>query len=358
MNDQLRAYTLKIVTLGQEALRVRRDGDWLPDDLALLADELLALEAAISAPADVAAPAEQPVDEAYMATEMPLETPYPPVSATGEAVDEVGAEEADVDDWPTQPYEAPSAHTPEADPLPDDAILVLDVDEEPDGQALAGAIVIDDAAAQDAPELAAEAELTALDEPAANAASEPTAEDSTGDDMAWLNEWPAPETVTNAPASADDWPASPIEEPASGPEPEQPAPVPAVAEAWPASPVEEPAAQLEPELPAPVPPAADEARFCINCGEKLRPGKRFCHRCGTPISEMFPENEGEKPAPAVASAEAPTAPAPMMYAPPPPLPATAPAERPPEITRFCNNCGLGVAVGVTVCPDCGSRDIS
>lgn len=319
MNDQLREYTLKIVTLGQEALRVRRDGDWLPDDLAVLADELLALEASIGAPAGVAAPAEQPVDEAYMATEMPLETPYPPVSATSEAVDEVGAEEADVDDWPTQPHEAPSAHMPEADPLPDDAILVLDVDEEPDGQALAGAIVVDEAAAQD------------VLEPAADVTPKPLAEDTTDDDMAWLNEWPAPETIMNAPASADDWPASPIEEPA---------------------------AQLQPELPAPVPLAADEARFCINCGEKLRPGKRFCHRCGAPISEMFPESEGEKPVPAVASAEAPTAPAPMMYAPPPPLPAAAPVERPMELARFCNNCGLGVAVGVTVCPDCGSRDIS
>lgn len=343
MNDQLREYTLKIVTLGQEALRVRRDGDWLPDDLAALADELLALEGAFGAPAEADAPAGQPVDEAYMATEMPLEAPYPPIPAAEEAgaeavgIEDVNVEEADIDEWPTQPYETPVTSTPEAEPLPDDAILVLDVEEEPDSDALAEAIVVDDAAIEDAP------------------APESVAEAAT-DATAWLDEWPEPEEAATGPAAAEAWLASPADEPAPQPEPELSAAAPVAVDEWPAAPIEEATPLPEPEAPSPAPAPSDEPRFCINCGEKLRPGKRFCHRCGTPVSEMFPGSASEKPAPAVVSAEAPAAPAPFLFAPPPPPP--PPVERPAELTRFCNNCGLGVAAGVTVCPDCGSRDIS
>ena len=36
----------------------------------------------------------------------------------------------------------------------------------------------------------------------------------------------------------------------------------------------------------------------------------------------------------------------------------APPTAPRPAARFCNNCGLAVAADVTVCPDCGSRDIN
>jgi len=317
MNDQLREYTLKIVTLGQEALRVRRDGDWLPDNLAALADELLALEAAFGAPVEANAPAGQPVGEAYMATEMPLEAPYPSIPAAEEAsIEDVNIEEDDIDEWPTRPYGAPAAPLAEAEPLTDSAIQVLDVDEEPADEVLVEAIVVDDAAIEDAP------------------APEPVVEAAADDATAWL----------------DEWPAATVEELAPQPEPELSTAAPVAVDEWPAAPIEEETPLPEPEAPSSAPAASDEPRFCINCGEKLRPGKRFCHRCGTPVSEMFPGSASEKPAPAVVSAAAP---APFLFASPPP-----PVERPAELTRFCNNCGLGVAVGVTVCPDCGSRDIS
>lgn len=339
MNDQLREYTLKIVTLGQEALRARRDGDWLPDNLAALADELLALEAALGAAALAAAPAGQPVDEAFVATEMSLEALYPPILAEEANIENVNVEEDDIDEWPTQPHEFPIASAPEAEPMSDDAILVLDVVEESDSDALAEAIVVDDAAVEDAP----------APQPTLDAVPEAATDDAT----AWLDEWPEPEEAATGPTAVDDWLAATIEEPAPQPEPELPVPAPVAVDEWPAAPIEEALPLPEPEAPAPA--ASDKPQFCINCGEKLRPGKRFCHRCGAPVSEMFPGGASEKPAPAVVSVEAPATSAPFLFAPPPPPP---PVERPVELTRFCNNCGLGVAAGVTVCPDCGSSDIS
>jgi hypothetical protein len=278
MNDQLQEYTLKLVTLGQETLRVRRRGEWLPDSLAALVDELLALEATFGAPA------------VPPAAEMPLEEPFPPIPAT----------EEDIDDWPTQPVGAPAAPAGDlagdVEPFPGDAVLIVDVDEEP----------------------------AAESEPASGSTSEATAEEVAGvDDQPWLAEWSEPESFTSEPTAADDWLMPDVPD------------------------VEESAARPEPKPPAPAATAVEEVRFCINCGEKLRPGKRFCHRCGAPVSEMLSESVGERPGPAVVPAEAPA-----VYAP------AAPPSSSTEIVRFCNNCGLGLAAGITVCPDCGSRDIS
>ena len=36
----------------------------------------------------------------------------------------------------------------------------------------------------------------------------------------------------------------------------------------------------------------------------------------------------------------------------------ADARATPAPARFCNNCGLGLAADATICPDCGSQDIS
>ncbi len=117
-----------------------------------------------------------------------------------------------------------------------------------------------------------------------------------------------------------------------------------------------------PEVAAPAmdeaaPGPALELRFCTNCGVELRPGRRFCHRCGESVARMLAEALADAAPPATAPPpthdEWPTfisdAPRYETSAPPAPVPAMA---------RFCNNCGLGLEADAKVCPDCGSRDIS
>ena len=117
-----------------------------------------------------------------------------------------------------------------------------------------------------------------------------------------------------------------------------------------------------PEVAAPAmdeaaPGPALELRFCTNCGVELRPGRRFCHRCGESVARMLAEALADAAPPAAAPPPArdewPTfisdAPRYETSAPPAPVPAMA---------RFCNNCGLGLEADAKVCPDCGSRDIS
>ena len=113
---------------------------------------------------------------------------------------------------------------------------------------------------------------------------------------------------------------------------------------------------------AEAPPAAPaELSFCTNCGAPLRLGRRFCHVCGASVAEMvadlFPttsrlDEESSLPSPATPREEWPTfvSDAPRYQAGAGPLPL-------PAMARFCNNCGLGLDSGATVCPDCGSRDI-
>ena len=120
--------------------------------------------------------------------------------------------------------------------------------------------------------------------------------------------------------------------------------------------------------PAAAPPAAqpDELQFCTNCGAPLRPGGRFCYRCGASLAPMTAETL----APAAPELAGRPSTAPVLSGPPSEWPTvigdmpnfedipTTPPASAPAVTRFCNNCGLGVDAGVNVCPECGSRDIA
>ena len=64
VTEQLQAYITQIVALGQATLAHRRRGEWLPDELAVQAAALLALENEMDAPPaaapdETAAPVEQ-----------------------------------------------------------------------------------------------------------------------------------------------------------------------------------------------------------------------------------------------------------------------------------------------------------
>lgn len=109
-------------------------------------------------------------------------------------------------------------------------------------------------------------------------------------------------------------------------------------------PVASPAAAAPPVL------ATDELQYCNNCGAELRPGRRFCHRCGTPVPAAFADAPAPESAPYVSLSEQPTYAGAFDSS---EIVAT-PAH---EAVRFCNNCGMSVAPGVAACPECGSRDI-
>jgi RNA polymerase subunit RPABC4/transcription elongation factor Spt4 len=124
----------------------------------------------------------------------------------------------------------------------------------------------------------------------------------------------------------------------------------------------------EPPSGAPVdaaPQPAAELRFCTNCGATLRPGRRFCHRCGASVAEMVaelfpaapapqPADDRPAPRPTIPREEWPTIVSDSL----PYLAAAGTSAAPGAMARFCNNCGLGLAADATICPDCGSRDIS
>ena len=335
--EQLRAYTLQIVALGQAALAVYRRGEWLPDELIALADDLLALEARLGAAAALPEP-----DAALATPEVEKAAAEPSDEAAGEAQEEAPAESValaesetgddlaplfvtvaadDADDW----LQALAAEPGEPSlALPDDDILVLDVEQEPGG----GPAVIDEPltalpplvidAARDLPP---EEELSAPDDPSIDdgehpilvGAGAPTVFSS--DVSAWL---PAAEPAPAAPAGDA---ATPDRGDAVAP-------------------------------PADEEPAVGE-HFCANCGAALRPGKRFCYRCGAPVALPAPPAV-ERPAPA---------PSPPLSEMPTIIGGPYRSESAPAIdvrasaVRFCNHCGRGVAEGETVCPECGSRDI-
>lgn len=61
--------------------------------------------------------------------------------------------------------------------------------------------------------------------------------------------------------------------------------------------------------------------FCINCGEKLVDGARFCHACGTPVTGSSSERRQEFVG---------------------------------KILK-CPNCGAVITETTVICPDCGIR---
>ena len=360
VTEQLQAYTDQIVALGRATLARQRHGEWLPDELVGPAEALLALERALGAP-----PADESADEVAIAL----------------------AEPAAPGDWPPPVEEAPTDEGP-TDEAPFEAVIA--------GEAPVETVVAGEAPAEAAPVEEAFRPVTAvLDE---QPGVEPVAAMSPVEADNWLSALendpsgmlilPAPEAGS---AAVDEVLVIDVEEEAGGP-----AAVASPSDALPPLVVNsidmlaptnvfgdsDASAQAdEPESATPdetaeaeAPPSPPELRFCTNCGAELRPGRRFCFRCGASVAEMLAEVYPDTAPPAAPAAASPS---PWDAPPPPPPPlVSSTEERPPFVSDapryvpgvppapvpamalFCNNCGLGLDAGVTVCPDCGSRDIS
>ena len=440
--DQLQAYTSQIVALGQATLACHRRAEWLPDELANLAEALLALESALGAP-----PAGENADEVAAALEEPVAAAEWSPAATEAPVEETPAEEAAVAapamlsvpdepwslaaEWSLPGDEAPAADAaaeeaataaPAMLPVPDeqptvkniatmspvetddwlsslannssgllilpasevgdavkDDYLVIDVEEEAGGgpatihapsDALPPLVV--NAADVLGPtnvfsESDAEVDGVAAESdawlPLFGNAPDAFAPTSVFDEAdAAMDEAPPVAAESSAAAESDAW------LPLFSNAPDVFAPTSVFSEADAESNeavAAESDAAVEAGVPEGVAPAMDEAapelRYCTNCGAELRAGRRFCHRCGESVARMV--------AKALADA-APPAAAPPAAAPPardewpgflsdaPRYETSAPPAPLPAMVRFCNNCGLGLDADATVCPDCGSRDIS
>ena len=326
VTKQLQAYTTQIVALGQATLAHGRRGEWLPDELAAQAAALLALESELAATLDAA-----PSD-----TTTPDEGVAAPVAATGvtailnEAV--VAPQPAQPDSWP------PAAPVP-----PEPAIATVDES----SAATTGVAAMSPIEADNwlsALDGEVSSELLILDATDATDTDEPLVID--------VDEEPGGGPATAGPAGAlPPLVIDPIHDlPVDG----SGFLVPGMMAAQ--------AAQSTSVEPSP----AAEPRFCVNCGTTLRSGRRFCHQCGEPVVEgvvdSFPEATAPPPEAALPRPmttlpreEWPT----IVSSPPHTAVDNAPvAVGAPALARFCNNCGLGLAVDATICPDCGSRDIS
>ena len=418
VTDQLQAYISQIVALGQATLARHRRGEWLPDELANPAEALLALESALGAPPvvenadEVATALVEPVAAAEWSPavdEAPAilpvqEEPWPPAewslpadeapaadTPPEEAAPELPAslpvqEEA----WPPAEWSLPAAATPPEEAATGEPPLLFAQDETPRVETIAAMSPVE-----------ADDWLSSLANDSSGLLILPTSEvgDAVKDDYLVIDveeeagggpatiHSPAdalPPLVVNATdmlgptnvfresdagvsevvAESDAW------LPLFGNAPDAFAPTNVFGEAdagiSEAAPVAaESDADAEAGAPEVVAPAMDEAapepvlelRFCTNCGVELRPGRRFCHRCGESVARMLAEALADAAPPAAAPPPArdewPTfisdAPRYETSAPPAPVPAMA---------RFCNNCGLGLEADAKVCPDCGSRDIS
>jgi hypothetical protein len=349
VQEQLQAYMTQIVALGQAALARQRRGETLPDELSGPAEALLALERGLggaaamidtaanegedlvavalqepAAPEEVTPPGdEEPAQEPDAAAgELDL-VPEAPATAEPASPDVAAMSPVEAADWLNSLDEdAPSGMliiTDEVDATAQEP-LVIDVDEEPGGGPMAIGAPI-------------EAPPPPPRDPVHHVEQEE----------------PAHEEQENATADTSD--ESEVDAPVATATPD------------------------EPDAPAPEPTA--ELRFCTNCGAELRPGRRFCHRCGASVAEMV--SELMPPAPPASGAIAPDDIAlPPREATPQGTPlfssgheewptfiSSAPQQDasrydapPPPMARFCNNCGLGLDADTTICPDCGSRDIS
>ena len=92
--------------------------------------------------------------------------------------------------------------------------------------------------------------------------------------------------------------------------------------------------------------------FCRNCGKELGATDRFCGFCGTPTNVGAPAAEAPK-------AETPKVEAPKTEAPKTEAPNTGAANYANTESRIaavgaCQNCGINIAAGCTVCPKCGA----
>jgi len=291
VKEQLQAYTMQLVALGQATLARYRRGEALPDELAAPAAALLALESELSAAAPVAA---APGETSAPAETGPLPEPDAP------------------DEWPSAAA-GPPPDEPPAD-APDVAVMSP---------------------------IEAANWLSALDDEVPSGLLILTAAEATADETLVMDVDEGPggsPAMVGAAGALPPLVIDPVHD--LGPEDDE-NPIAPVAEAPPAAPA--------------------ELSFCTNCGAPLRLGRRFCHVCGASVAEMvadlFPttsrlDEESPLPSPATPREEWPTfvSDAPRYQAGAGPLPL-------PAMARFCNNCGLGLDAGATVCPDCGSRDI-
>lgn len=364
-----------------------RRGEWLPDELANLAEALLALEIALGAPladANAHEVAPPPVEPAAAAEgsppvhEAPAEEAPAGVAATAEpAVLPVPVELWSLPGDETPAAEAPPMLSPPNDPARAETIAAMSPVEaddwltslasDPSGMLVLPASEIDDTVKDEylIIDLAEEeggpnAGLSSdpLPTPAANTtdilgptnifvdmdlgvgeAASVTAESNAADESGALPPPAANPLDVFAPTNILD---------------ESP---PGVNEAAPL--VAEPAvAETDQAAPEPAP----ELRFCTNCGAELRPGRRFCHRCGESVARMLAEALGDDAPPPAAPPPAAPPPSrdewPTFISDAPRYETSAPPAPVPAMARFCNNCGLGLDANATVCPECGSRDIS
>lgn len=362
-NDPLQAYTTQIVALGQATLAHYRRGAALPDELSGLAASLLALEDTLRAPAVSVSEAPPPATDDALpdAFSAAAAESAPEAAAPGEPST---AAPAPVDDWlpaGASLGEAIPAGRPTGDELPLPAGLA------PPGPTA----VFGDDNAPDAPH---EVDFAAMTPVEADDWLSQFAEESSGMLVVGEDEQTdAPgeqPLVINVEEEAGGGPAvvaTPLE--ALPPLVIDPISLPAEEDDWPALAEAEPVATA---APPPAPPAAPEPtgelQYCTNCGASLRPGRRFCYRCGMSVVEMTAEvGAGAPPAPAPEPAWTPP---PAVSGPPSEWPTmvgdmpnfedipTTPPAGAAALARFCNNCGLGVEPGVTICPDCGSSDIA
>jgi len=354
-NDPLQAYTTQIVALGQATLAHYRRGETLPDELGSLAASLLALESALRAPATPASEAPPPAAEDVLsdaAAESASQAAAPGEPPTAAPVL--------VDDWlpvGTSLAEAIPAAPPSAAELPLPAGLA------PPGPTA----VFGDDNAPDAPH---EVDFAAMTPVEVDDWLSQFAEESSG--MLVISEDEQTDAPGEQPLVVD------VEEEAGGgpavvaaplealpPLVIDPVSLPAEEDDWPGLFATDPVAAAPPAPPAVREPTG-ELQYCTNCGASLRPGRRFCYRCGASVAEMTAEVGAAAPAlPEPSSALSPAGSGPPSEWPTivgdmpnfEDIPTTPPAGA-AALARFCNNCGLGVEPGVTICPDCGSSDIA
>lgn len=351
VTEHLQTYAAQLVALGQATLAHHRRGEALPEALAALAVSLVALEDAF-APATVETPAR--------ATDAAAAAPTAP--ATEEPATEPPPAAEVAPPWPDFLTELAATDVAPFDVAP--------TDEAPTDVAPADVATTEATTTGVAP-----ADIGAMSPVEADAWLPPLEEAS--NDHLFITETEATAAAGEEPLVID------VEEEEGG----GPEAIVVPSDALPPlviDPTSVPLFETSSEdyyAPAAKPAAVEDApespglRFCTNCGTPLRPGRRFCHVCGASVAEMvaelYPAAATPAPEPPPPAAEPPPAAAPATFDTSAAmsewptmvgeLPRYDDAPLPPPAgvaARFCNNCGLAITSDVTVCPDCGSRDIS